>query len=686
MVPAWVAALQWQVRADLAGAWPRLLVLSAALYAVFVAYPFVLGRRARDSRDPYLAAVLASAMFFFGARAAFVAGRLAWMIGAVPVVEGAVLAVMLRSLLRLEPAGQRDLGRLALVAGAALAFVTVAIPLQLQHQWITIGWALEGAALAWLYRRIPHRGLLYSAVALLAVVFVRLALNPAVFVYEPRGSMRIFNWYLYTYLLGAAAMFVAGLVASRRPTIGWSAALRASSLLPARRRASCCSCCSTSRSPTSIATGPTIMFRFGVTVAQDLTYTIGWLVFGMVLLAAGIWLSNRPARVAAVTLIAVTTFKCFLYDLGSLGGLYRVASFVGLAISLALVSLALQKFVLEDKECDVKRAVAAICAVALTSLASLAVFAQTAREVTYERPVVTVGPGAQRLAIDDRLLRSGAPFRVRQRGDRFYAEDGLTDLRLVTEGGRPVPHLLIHASSPEREWIRGSVPGVAATKKTSGVDVDLGAPAAVDMIRVEGLPAPHLKRLTLEGSGDRAHWTMLVAEGTLFDLPDEQLRQNTLGFAAGPYRYFRITWNDANSGRVPNPAGVFARRAPVAAPPPAATLVAALERRPSEPGVSRYRVRLPGPITDRRAGSRGWFRRCRRPCLPSRDRERIAFRGAGGRARRARTRDAVARRPRRDHGFGTPNPGGRSSRGRARVDDRGRHQRGARPASSGGRA
>jgi uncharacterized membrane protein len=38
--------------------------------------------------------------------------------------------------------------------------------------------------------------------------------------------------------------------------------------------------------------------------------------------------------------------KCFLYDLSSLGGLYRVASFVGLALSLALVSLALQKFVL----------------------------------------------------------------------------------------------------------------------------------------------------------------------------------------------------------------------------------------------------------------------------------------------------------------------------------------------------
>lgn len=98
------------------------------------------------------------------------------------------------------------------------------------------------------------------------------------------------------------------------------------------------------------ATGPAIVFRFGVTVSQDLTYTIGWLVFGMALLAVCIYLHNRPGRITALALIAMTTFKCFLYDLGSIGGLYRVGSFVGLAVSLALVSIALQKYVLARPE------------------------------------------------------------------------------------------------------------------------------------------------------------------------------------------------------------------------------------------------------------------------------------------------------------------------------------------------
>ena len=92
------------------------------------------------------------------------------------------------------------------------------------------------------------------------------------------------------------------------------------------------------------------MFEFGVSIAQDLTYTIGWLAFGLLALAAGIVLHARPARVAAVALITVTTLKCFLYDLSSLGGLYRVGAFVGLAMSLALVSIALQKYVLAPRE------------------------------------------------------------------------------------------------------------------------------------------------------------------------------------------------------------------------------------------------------------------------------------------------------------------------------------------------
>ena len=344
----YAVAIQW-ITVDLAVGWLRLLTLSSAIYAVFIAYPLVLGRRAQQDRDPSIAAVLASVMLFVAARAALMAGGYGWMVGALPVAEGAVMAILLQQLLRMEPAGARDLGRLALVAGAALAFVTIAIPLQLHRQWITIGWALEGAALAWLFRRIRHQGLLYWSLGLFAAVFGRLAMNPEILLYEPRGSMRILNWYLYAYLVCAAAFLLAAWWLSppapddSKAEFSYSPVLSAGAVILLFLLLNI-------EIADFYATGPTIMFRFGVTVSQDLTYTLGWLVFGMGLLAACIYLHSRFGRVAALVLIALTTFKCFLYDLGSLEGLYRVGSFVGLAMSLAMVSLALQKFVLAKPE------------------------------------------------------------------------------------------------------------------------------------------------------------------------------------------------------------------------------------------------------------------------------------------------------------------------------------------------
>jgi uncharacterized membrane protein len=231
------------------------------------------------------------------------------------------------------------------VAAAVLAFVTAAIPLQLEKQWITIGWALEAAALAWLHRRIPHRGLLVAVAGLATAVFVRLALNPDVFVYYPRGGMRIWNWYLYTYLVSAAALILTGrLTATRNEKMDPVAAGLAP--LAVTAGAVLLFLLLNVEIADFFSEGPSITFNFNATLAQDLSYTLGWAVFAVGLLAAGIVASSRAARGAALGLLVVAIVKAFLHDLARLGGLYRVGSFVGLAICLALVAIALQKFVL----------------------------------------------------------------------------------------------------------------------------------------------------------------------------------------------------------------------------------------------------------------------------------------------------------------------------------------------------
>ena len=106
-----------------------------------------------------------------------------------------------------------------------------------------------------------------------------------------------------------------------------------------------------------------------------------------------------------------------------------------------------------------------------------------------------------------------------------------------------------------RQFIAGRVLPITATdtpnEKASGFEVDFEKVADIDAIDLDAVPAPFLKRFRLEGSGDRQRWTQLVAEGTAFNLPAEQLAHTRIEFEPGEYRYLRVTWDDTNSARVP---------------------------------------------------------------------------------------------------------------------------------------
>jgi predicted membrane protein DUF2339 len=367
VLPTTVAVVAWRLAhgsRTIDASWGHELAFAAALYLPYLAFPLVIGKlggeRARRLREPYLAAVLASLPFFFFARHAMIAGGLGGVIGLLPVAQAIALAGLVAQLVRFARAGEEpaDRGRLALVAGAALACVTAAIPLQLNREWITIGWALLAAALAALYLRIPHRGLLAWTGGLLAAVFVRLALNPAVLAYHPRGGLPIWNWYLYAYLVPALAFFLAGWLLARGDDRLTSSLPRLSSL-------------ATSAAVVLLfllvnieiadffSTGRSLTFGFlsgQATLAEDLTYTLGWALFAIALLVAGIALDDRrgrrgrPARIAAMVLLLTAVLKGFAHDMARLGGLYRTGSFAGLAVCLALMAILIQKYVLPRRE------------------------------------------------------------------------------------------------------------------------------------------------------------------------------------------------------------------------------------------------------------------------------------------------------------------------------------------------
>ncbi len=337
-------------------AWWHELAFAGALYLPYLAFPLILGERARRLRQPYLAAVLASLSFFFFARHALLAGGYSGVIGALPVAQAAALAVLLAWLVRMERGiqeAERDPGRLALVAGAVLAGITAAIPLQLDREWITIAWALLAAALAALYLRIPHRGLLWWTAGLLGAVFVRLAANPAVLAYHPRSGLAIWNWYLYTYLVPAAAFFLAAWLLARGDDRLAGTALPRLSMLAASGGVVLLFLLVNIEIADFFSKGASLTFGFltgQATLAEDLTYTLAWALFAIALFAAGIVRPNQPVRIAGIVLLLVAVLKGFVHDLAQLGGLYRVGSFAGLGVCLALMAVLIQKYVLPRRE------------------------------------------------------------------------------------------------------------------------------------------------------------------------------------------------------------------------------------------------------------------------------------------------------------------------------------------------
>ena len=211
---------------------------------------------------------------------------------------------------------------------------------------------------------------------------------------------------------------------------------------------------------------------------------------------------------------------------------------------------------------------------------------------TVERAVDARGRGPRKLRVDLPLLIGAQPFVLSGDNASGVRSYGLADLRFHDAQGHEIGYLLIEPPSQRPTWLSGTIRPILPTEKTSGFELDLGQIESVDMLQIDGLPPPFMKRAVVEGSGDGTRWS-LVGQVTLFDLPNERLRQTYLGFMRTPYRYLRVTWDDANSARLPIPRRAVAREALRRTPPVPERVAVDLVRRPSEPGRSRYRVRLP---------------------------------------------------------------------------------------------
>ena len=278
-------------------------------------------------------------------------------VGLVAILLAAIAALVLYLAYRRGPRdAEARRSALAWASAATSGLVTVAIPVQLENEWITIGWALEALALALVWRRLDHAGLKYFALGLVTLVGVRLVGNPYVLDYYPRGEWRILNWLSYTYLVPSLALVGAWKVLSeheRERLRGWEKSVFGERAFVA-----------SSSAATAIAVvfvwinltifdvfaeGPALTVPFERLPARDLSLSVAWGLYALALLGLGMRRRVTALRITSLVLVLVTSGKVFLYDLAYLRDLYRVASLVGLALSLIAISFVYQRFVFREK-------------------------------------------------------------------------------------------------------------------------------------------------------------------------------------------------------------------------------------------------------------------------------------------------------------------------------------------------
>ena len=320
------------------------LVWYLGFYALFTIFPFIFQHKFASKTVPWAAAALAGPLHFYLVYDMIRSAYPSVVPGLVPAAFGLPALLGLSVVLKRTPltSAARN-AQLALFGGAALFFITLIFPIEFDRQWITVGWALEGAALCWFFHRVPHPGLRLAGVALLLIVFVRLAFNPAVLSYHPRAAFSVFNWYLYTYGIAAACMFTAArllapprnLVLSRsvRPLLNTLGTVLAFFIVNIE--------IADYFSPPGAAA---LTFQFSGNFARDMSYSIAWALFALLLLIIGMRKRAAPARYAGLGLLGITVVKLFFHDLSQLDQLYRIGAFIVVAVIAILASFLYQRF------------------------------------------------------------------------------------------------------------------------------------------------------------------------------------------------------------------------------------------------------------------------------------------------------------------------------------------------------
>ena len=221
----------------------------------------------------------------------------------------------------------------------AVAFITIAIPLKLDAQWITIGWLVESGILLWLSVTARADFLRYFASVALVLGIARL-----LFFDQIHADTLVFNMRFATYVVAIAVLGGIAVLGKRHAAQAEMIFLDAAvvgvnvlALIALTLEAS------DYYDRQMLSAGRLASAYRQINLARDFSYSAIWLMYGAILMIIGFRRRSALVRWQALILIAFTICKVFLYDVSQLGGSFRIVSFIALGAVLLGISFIYQR-------------------------------------------------------------------------------------------------------------------------------------------------------------------------------------------------------------------------------------------------------------------------------------------------------------------------------------------------------
>ncbi len=218
-----------------------------------------------------------------------------------------------------------------MAGGVALAFVTLAVPIQFAGFRVTVAWALEGLAMMWIWSRFKTRGAGIVAGVILTLAVLRLYSVDMLLYGNGTQYRAILNARFLAFLVCAICLWLSAWFVKQGP----------GAVIP------------------YVAGHVTMLVILGIEIvgaiergvreadqASSITVALSILMatYAVILVIAGVVVHASVHRVLGLVLAAIVILKLYLLDVWVLGRGFRIAAFLGLGALLLAVSYLYSRF------------------------------------------------------------------------------------------------------------------------------------------------------------------------------------------------------------------------------------------------------------------------------------------------------------------------------------------------------